>query len=93
MTGRNAPRLSWFDDIGRLRLAGYLEGTTLVTLLFVAVPFKHLAGYGGLVSVVGPVHRAVFRLCRIGRVRAQFQMARDSAHRHCRAAAVRDVRQ
>lgn len=62
MTGRNAPRLSWFDDIGRLRLAGYLEGTTLVTLLFVAVPFKHLAGYGGLVSVVGPIHGGSFVL-------------------------------
>ena len=50
-----ARRPSWFDDIGRLRLAGYLEGATLVTLLFVAVPLKHLADMPQFVSLIGPI--------------------------------------
>ena len=46
----------WRRPIGRLRLAGYVEGTTLVVLLFIAVPLKYWMGNPALVAVVGPVH-------------------------------------
>jgi integral membrane protein len=48
--------------LGRLRIAGLIEGTTLVALLFVAVPLKHLAEVPGLVTVVGPAHGVAFIL-------------------------------
>lgn len=50
-------RLKQFD---RLRHAALCEGATLVLLLAVAVPLKHLAGHAGVVSVMGPVHGMAF---------------------------------
>ena len=47
-------------QLGRLRLAGYIEGTSLILLLFVAVPFKYLAGNPVLVRAIGPVHGLLF---------------------------------
>ena len=71
----HAPRsLSWFDELGRLRLAGYLEGTTLILLLLVAVPLKHLAGTDSFVSLMWPVHGGIFVLyfvCAVNVVAAQ----------------------
>ena len=48
--------------IGRLRVAGLIEGTTLVTLLFVAVPMKYLFDIPAVVTVVGPTHGVAFIL-------------------------------
>lgn len=50
-------RLKQFE---RLRLAALCEGATLVLLLAVAVPLKHLAGHADMVSVMGPVHGMAF---------------------------------
>jgi integral membrane protein len=44
----------------RLRTAAWLEGLTLLTLLLIAVPMKHLAGHGEAVSIVGPIHGVAF---------------------------------
>ena len=44
----------------RLELASALEGTTLLMLLLVAVPLKHLAGEPVAVTVLGPVHGVAF---------------------------------
>ena len=46
----------------RLELASALEGTTLLLLLFVAVPLKHLAGQSVAVTIIGPVHGVAFSL-------------------------------
>lgn len=46
----------------RLRQASLLEGTTLLVLLLVAVPLKHLAGWDGAVKLMGPLHGLAF-LC------------------------------
>ncbi|MEZ2296421.1 DUF3817 domain-containing protein [Variovorax sp. RCC_210] len=54
-----AGRVRWLK---LLRGLGLAEGVTLVFLLGVAVPMKHLAGAPGLVSAAGPVHGLVF-LC------------------------------
>ncbi len=50
-------RLRQFD---RLRHAALCEGATLVLLLAVAVPLKHLAGHAGMVALMGPVHGMAF---------------------------------
>jgi integral membrane protein len=46
--------------IRRLRLAAFVEATTLLTLLLVAVPLKHAMGYAIATRVMGPVHGAAF---------------------------------
>ncbi len=46
--------------IGRLELLGYLEGFSLLLLLFVAVPVKYWAGNPAMVRSLGPVHGALF---------------------------------
>ena len=47
-------------DLRPLRLAAFIEGTTLLALLGMAVPLKHLAGYPGAVSLMDPIHGAAF---------------------------------
>ncbi len=47
-------------DIRRLRLASFVEATTLLLLVLVAVPLKHLLGYPLATRVMGPVHGAAF---------------------------------
>jgi len=44
----------------RLRLLAFLEGTSLLLLVFIAVPLKHFAGNPMLVKAIGPVHGALF---------------------------------
>jgi len=46
--------------VGRLRLLGYLEGTSLLFLVGVAVPFKYIAGNPVLVKAIGPIHGLLF---------------------------------
>lgn len=49
-------------QVGRLRLIGYLEGLSLIVLLFIAVPLKHFYNEPGLVSSMGPIHGSLFLL-------------------------------
>lgn len=37
-----------------------IEAATLIALLFIAVPLKHIADYPLAVSIVGPIHGLVF---------------------------------
>jgi integral membrane protein len=47
-------------QIRRLGIVSLLEASTLILLLFVAVPLKHLAGWPAAVAVVGPIHGLAF---------------------------------
>jgi integral membrane protein len=47
-------------QLRRLRLAMTVEGVTLVLLLLVAVPAKHLLGYPEATRLMGPVHGVAF---------------------------------
>ncbi|WP_367898756.1 DUF3817 domain-containing protein [Leptospira sp. WS58.C1] len=49
-------------DIGRLRLLGFLEGSSLLLLVFVGVPLKYGLGIPDLVKIVGPIHGGLFLL-------------------------------
>ncbi len=49
-------------NIGRLRILGVLEGTSLILLLFVAVPLKYIWGYPQGSQVIGTIHGALFLL-------------------------------
>ena len=43
-----------------LRKVAVLEGATLIMLMLVAVPLKHLAEYDMAVSIIGPIHGIAF---------------------------------
>lgn len=55
--------------IGRLRLLGLAEGFSLLLLLLVAVPLKHLYGDASWVRALGPVHGLLFLLYLLGTLR------------------------
>lgn len=48
--------------IGRLRIMGYLEGISLIILVFIAVPLKYGYGNETLTKMMGPIHGALFLL-------------------------------
>lgn len=50
------------NQLRRMRLVSLLEGATLVALLFVAVPLKHIAGHPAATSIIGPIHGMAFLL-------------------------------
>lgn len=49
-------------SIGRLRLVSFLEGLSLILLVFVAMPLKYGMGQPWLVSVLGAIHGGLFVL-------------------------------
>ena len=48
--------------IGRLRIIGYLEGISLLALVFIAVPIKYYFGDPTFSKTLGPIHGAIFLL-------------------------------
>ncbi|PWW29340.1 DUF3817 domain-containing protein [Chryseobacterium sp. AG844] len=48
--------------IGRLRALAILEGISLLTLVFIAVPVKYWMGNSMFVRLLGPVHGTLFLL-------------------------------
>ncbi len=48
--------------IGRLRIIGFLEGISLLVLIFIAMPMKHYYNNPSLTKFFGPVHGAIFLL-------------------------------
>lgn len=48
------------SQIGRLRIIGYLEGISLLLLLFIGVPLKYYWQDPTLVKAIGPIHGALF---------------------------------
>ena len=49
-------------NIGRLRLLAILEGLSLLVLVFISVPLKHIYGITQLSAVLGPIHGILFLL-------------------------------
>ena len=48
------------NGLGTLRVVSGLEGASLLLLLFVAVPLKHVWGLPGAVRVLGSLHGLLF---------------------------------
>lgn len=46
----------------RLRLLAFLEGVSLLLLVFVAVPIKYFRNDPAMVKAIGPIHGAFFLL-------------------------------
>ncbi|MBD3582863.1 DUF3817 domain-containing protein [Flavobacterium selenitireducens] len=50
------------NHISRLRLAGWLEGLSLIALIFIAVPLKYIWDAPQFSKILGPVHGCLFLL-------------------------------
>lgn len=61
------------NAIGRLRLVGIAEGTSLLVLLFIAMPLKYWAGKPQAVQVVGWLHGFLFVLFMLAVLIVYFQ--------------------
>lgn len=48
--------------IGRLRIIAILEGISLLTLVFIAVPMKYGFDNPAFVKMIGPIHGSLFLL-------------------------------
>jgi integral membrane protein len=48
--------------VGRLRIIGFLEGISLLVLVFVAVPMKYYWHNPSFTKTLGPIHGALFLL-------------------------------
>lgn len=46
--------------LGRLRFIAFLEGTSLLILIAIAMPLKYMAGYPEPVRMVGMAHGVLF---------------------------------
>jgi integral membrane protein len=57
-------------ELWQLRLVAFLEGSSFLILLFVAMPLKYLAGYPLAVRIVGSIHGALFLLFLVALYRA-----------------------
>jgi integral membrane protein len=49
-------------NVGRLRVLGFLEGISLILLVFIAVPIKYGTDDPTLTKMIGPIHGALFLL-------------------------------
>lgn len=49
-------------NIGRLRIIGFLEGISLLALVFIAVPMKYYFQNPEGSKIIGPIHGALFLL-------------------------------
>lgn len=47
-------------DLGRLRIAGLVEGISFILLVFIAMPLKYMAGEPQYVRVIGMAHGILF---------------------------------
>jgi integral membrane protein len=50
------------NNVGRLRIIGFLEGISLLALVFIAVPLKYYSANPAMVKALGPIHGALFLL-------------------------------
>lgn len=50
------------NSTGRLRLLGFVEGLSMLLLVFVAMPLKYMAGQPEMVRIVGSIHGGLFIL-------------------------------
>jgi integral membrane protein len=57
---RLSHRSGIMTPLRHLRLVAFLEGTSFLVLLFIAMPLKYLAGLPLAVRVVGSVHGVLF---------------------------------
>lgn len=72
-----AETLTAGTDSRFLRAIAFIEGTTLIALVFVGMPLKHVFGLGAANAILGPAHGVAF-LVYAATVLVVFAVARRS---------------
>ena len=49
-----------FFSVNNFRIFSFIEAASFLILLFIAMPLKYLAHFPVAVSIVGPIHGAIF---------------------------------
>jgi integral membrane protein len=60
-------------SIGRLRMLGFLEGTSLLLLVMIGVPMKYFFDNPSVVKSIGPIHGVLFLLFVLIAIVVSFQ--------------------
>lgn len=60
-------------ELGRLRLIAFLEGTSLLLILFVTMPLKYIFDYPQANMVIGMFHGILFLLYGLAIIRAKIE--------------------
>ncbi|WP_405415266.1 DUF3817 domain-containing protein [Maribacter sp. Asnod1-A12] len=50
------------SSLSRLRILAFLEGFSLIILVFVSMPLKYIYGITKISSILGPIHGLLFLL-------------------------------
>jgi integral membrane protein len=61
------------NNIGRFRLIAFLEGISLIILVFIGVPLKYFMDAPTMVEVIGPIHGGLFLLYVLIALRVGFE--------------------
>jgi integral membrane protein len=59
---RNMIHTFFSTAVGRLKLLGWLEGSSLLLLVGLAVPLKYICDAPAFVKILGPIHGILFLL-------------------------------
>jgi len=60
------------SQIGRLRIIAFLEGMSLLILVFIAMPFKYWLSNPMPVKTLGPIHGVLFILFVVSTLNVSF---------------------
>lgn len=60
LSGTSGATTATRQALRQLRAAALIEGCTLVMLICIAVPLKHLAGIPAATAIMGPIHGIAF---------------------------------
>lgn len=60
-------------SLGRLRIIAYLEGISLLVLIFIAVPLKYYYEIPTVTEIMGPVHGSLFLLFIFNTLKVGFE--------------------
>ncbi len=61
-------------SIGRLRILGFLEGTSLLLLIIIGMPMKYFFDNPIFVKLVGPIHGGLFLLFLVNALTVGFAL-------------------
>jgi integral membrane protein len=61
------------SSLGLLRMAAFLEGLSLIALIFIAVPMKHFYANPILVKTIGPIHGGLFLIFSVLALRVSLE--------------------
>ena len=63
----------FYSAIGRLRIIGFLEGFSLLSLIFIGIPLKYGFDYPDFTALIGAIHGGLFLLFLVSTLRVSIE--------------------